>query len=321
MDMVKAFKNNEKIILPIAAAVGLFLIATRTNGNNNPPTTTPPSNGQPPNPSGAARGLRNNNVGNLKISFSQWIGKIPISQNTDGVFEQFYQKLHGDRAMIKLIKNYIQGNTSHGYLNTLKKVIFKYTATDQTAYLNYVSSRTGITPHQILHGSYAELSKIIPAMAFFENGTEAMTQSEFLNAWQLAADTAGAIGSVSNLITSQTAYFKPYQIEPFAENGKTDPRLRKAYGKSGAYLIKNRAGTIVYVGHSKSNLYRTILRHFQDWSSSDQYRASYDPFDKHEIKILYSKKKDAEKIECHYQTKHQPKDNRQLCIDFSSVPF
>lgn len=50
------------------------------------------------------RGLRNKNPLNLVISNNAWQGKVPVSQNTDGKFEQFTDQVKGWRAGIKNMK-------------------------------------------------------------------------------------------------------------------------------------------------------------------------------------------------------------------------
>lgn len=54
------------------------------------------------------------------------------------------------------------------------------------------------------------------------------------------------------------------------KSGKTKTCINKV---AGVYQIKSkRTGKIVYVGHSKTQLLRTILRHFQTWNDREQER-------------------------------------------------
>lgn len=55
----------------------------------------------------------------------------------------------------------------------------------------------------------------------------------------------------------------------------------------GVYIIYKK-NTIIYVGFSGNNLYRTMYRHFQDWKKSKQYRAVYDPNDV-KVRVIYCK--------------------------------
>lgn len=51
--------------------------------------------------------------------------------------------------------------------------------------------------------------------------------------------------------------------------GKTN--LGKYQGKKGIYFIYE-SGVLIYIGSSKSNLYKTVLRHFQQWNDTAQLR-------------------------------------------------
>ena len=60
---------------------------------------------------------------------------------------------------------------------------------------------------------------------------------------------------------------------PYTKDGKTNFPLRK---KSGVYLIKKKdLGSIVYVGFSGSDLYKTMYRHFQQWTHPQQPVVTY----------------------------------------------
>lgn len=57
----------------------------------------------------AARGLRNNNPGNIRLSASTvWQGEIRPSR--DRSFCQFRTMAYGYRALIKLLQNYCRNN-------------------------------------------------------------------------------------------------------------------------------------------------------------------------------------------------------------------
>lgn len=114
------------------------------------------------------RGYRNNNPLNIRISNSNWIGKV--SPNTDGTFEQFENMGYGFRAALKLLRNYI--DQRH---NTIQKMISRWAPTNEnntTGYINTVSSKTGITPTEIISkNDKHSLTAIIKAMAYVENGS------------------------------------------------------------------------------------------------------------------------------------------------------
>ena len=86
--------------------------------------------------------------------------------------------------------------------------------------------------------------------------------------------------------------FKP----PYNKEGlKTMfPKLR---GKSGVYIIKSiRTGKIVYIGHSQSDLYKTMYRHFQSWNDESQIRTTY-PKKGYTVRIVLTSKTRAKWLE------------------------
>lgn len=131
------------------------------------------------------RGMRNNNPGNLRISNNDWQGKISVSENTDGAFEQFNLYVYGVRAMIRLVRDsYISAGN-----NTISKVINRYAPSSEnntTAYINTVSSSMGISPNQTLSTDYNTMQALIQAMAKHENGRDAISNTIFSIAWQLS---------------------------------------------------------------------------------------------------------------------------------------
>lgn len=172
--------------IPIAAGVltllGVVLVASRaraggsTNtlpgGGQPDPSQLPPANlrmdyrGQATQP----RGIRNNNPGNIKRGSSQWVGKVPYSESTDGTFEQFTYYVYGVRAMIKLLKTYIEGGT-----NNIAKIINRWApAADNNnpqAYIGHVVLKTGIPADQtISYSNVAQIKALVRAIADYENG-------------------------------------------------------------------------------------------------------------------------------------------------------
>lgn len=135
-----------------------------------------------------ARGLRNNNPGNIKINpANDWQGKVPLDQNTDGTFEQFYFFAYGVRAMIRLIRDSYMLQQGR---NTIEKIILQYapaSENDPDAYTNFVSTATGYAPDQPLQADKETLQKLIPAMAWMETGVfNAISPAVFEKAWELS---------------------------------------------------------------------------------------------------------------------------------------
>ena len=122
------------------------------------------------------RGIRNNNPGNIEQSANRWRGKVPIANNTDERFEQFSNYYYGIRAMIVLLTNYIEKQGR----NTIRTIIERYAPAFEnnvSAYANAVSAKTGIGVDEPI--TAADLQPIIIAMAFHENGQQAITPTQY----------------------------------------------------------------------------------------------------------------------------------------------
>lgn len=107
---------------------------------------------------------------------------------------------------------------------------------------------------------------------------------------------SGGVGAIE-----KTRFQPPYNAE-----GKTVfPGTR---GRPGVYLVKE-AGNIVYVGHSSSDLYKTMYRHFQSWHDK-QYRATY-PKTGPTVRVVLTTAAQAPRLEAALIRKHRPRDNFQ----------
>jgi len=140
------------------------------------------------------RGLRNNNPGNIRVSGSQWKGKIAYESNQDfdcssgkvvRSFEQFETYEYGIRAMIILIRNYMIRDG----LRSIGAIINKWAPTNEnntSAYANRLSLYTGIPVNQGgLVDSKENLRKIVRGIGFIENGQECISNAQFESAWAL----------------------------------------------------------------------------------------------------------------------------------------
>ena len=119
----------------------------------------------------ASRGFENNNPGNLVITSASWKGKVPLHLNTDGHFEQFTQMYWGLRAMmIDIVGDIVKDGK-----NTLRKLIHEYAPAfenNTSAYINYVSNKTGLKPDEAIKLDKSLLAKIIRAKIEVENGKD-----------------------------------------------------------------------------------------------------------------------------------------------------
>jgi hypothetical protein len=118
---------------------------------------------------GLTRGLRNNNPGNIVKTDIEWIGEI---EGIDSKFETFDTLDHGIRALLKLLKGYMDKG-----IDTPSKIINKYapsTENDTEAYISqvvkYLSevTKSNVGPNTVLTAS------LRPYLAFIimkvENG-------------------------------------------------------------------------------------------------------------------------------------------------------
>lgn len=92
---------------------------------------------------------------------------------------------------------------------------------------------------------------------------------------------------------------------PYTEKGKAVFTGKKP----GVYLIK-RGNTLLYVGFSGENVYKTLYRHFQSWYDPKQVRVSYkNNMDGIKARVIYCNKNNAAALERALILKHKPKDN------------
>jgi hypothetical protein len=137
-----------------------------------------------------SRGLRNNNPGNLVITGINWQGKIPVAQNTDKTFEQFTNLYYGIRAAALDI---INDTKEHDY--TLRQLITEYAPPFQNntaAYINYVSSQTGLNPDAPVIFTSDTLTAILRAVFEVENGPTSaalITNADIYNSIRLLPQT------------------------------------------------------------------------------------------------------------------------------------
>jgi excinuclease UvrABC nuclease subunit len=96
---------------------------------------------------------------------------------------------------------------------------------------------------------------------------------------------------------------------PYNADGKTN--FRYTSGKPGVYVIL-REGEIVYIGHSKSDVYKTLYRHFQSWNDPTQVRVTFNKQLKRRkfiCRVVLCTPMQAERLERALILKHKPKYN------------
>lgn len=136
-----------------------------------------------------SRGIRNNNVGNLKIGSDDWRGMIPHDQNTDGNFEQFKSWKWGVRAMIIVVRDAYMGKRN---LHTIRGIIGRYAPQEdikgeERAYFVNLRKLTGFEPDAVLGNDKETLRILIKAMGEIETGEQGIiTDEQFNEAWRLS---------------------------------------------------------------------------------------------------------------------------------------
>lgn len=129
------------------------------------------------------RGLRNNNPLNIRISGIAWRGKRPLSQNTDGSFEQFDTMQNGIRAALINLRTYIKKYR----VNTPQTIVQRWApasdGNNTAAYVQRVCYLTGFASGKILSASNQyQLCRLAWAMACVECG-EQLAIKDFLDAY------------------------------------------------------------------------------------------------------------------------------------------
>ena len=120
----------------------------------------------------------------------------------------------------------------------------------------------------------------------------------------------------------KTKWKSVYDVLPSkGKNGKSN--LAWCTGKSGVYLIKE-GSEIIYVGSSSTNLYKTILRHFQRWRDTQQPdRLTYknELWLDHKVRIILCPPSKAYELEKTFINYYKPRDNKFMYEDeFEDVP-
>ena len=138
----------------------------------------------------ASRGIRNNNPFNIKYnSANNWEGQIGIEP--EGVFCQFSSIEYGIRAGFY---NLINGYFNAGY-DTITTIITRYSATDQQAYIDFVSNELNANPDAVLVPTTDTLINLSKAIMQMEVGTTDynayITENMIIEGYNMVPDTIG----------------------------------------------------------------------------------------------------------------------------------
>lgn len=116
-----------------------------------------------------ARGIRNNNPGNIRKLNVAWVGMADLQTDKDYVI--FTEMAYGIRAMAKILMTY---QRSHG-LNTVRTIINRWAPpvdnNDTKSYVAYVARVIGVDPNFIIDvKDYQTMQAFIEAMVKQECG-------------------------------------------------------------------------------------------------------------------------------------------------------
>jgi hypothetical protein len=116
-----------------------------------------------------ARGIRNNNPGNIRKSNQTFQGE---KVSTDASFKQFVSMDWGYRAIFVILSTYLKNG-----FNTVEKIISRWAPpveNNTRAYIDTVVRMSGVPKDKILTAKEGEsYIKIVEAISFVENGAKA----------------------------------------------------------------------------------------------------------------------------------------------------
>ena len=129
-----------------------------------------------------ARGLRNNNPGNIRINGDLFQGEVRPSK--DKSFKQFTTMAYGYRAMFKILSNYFKNYK----LDTIRKMITRWAPQKENhteAYIKAVSDYAVIPADDPINVNDREqMIRIVAGMSRVENGREA-EMSDIIAGWEM----------------------------------------------------------------------------------------------------------------------------------------
>lgn len=114
-----------------------------------------------------ARGIRNNNPGNIRSTSDKWRGLA--ANQTDSTFFVFNTPEYGIRALAKILYKYY---TVYDLL-TIREIINRYAPSVENAtdkYVDFVAERLGIHPDDLFYMDKTSMMELIVAIIKMENG-------------------------------------------------------------------------------------------------------------------------------------------------------
>lgn len=142
-----------------------------------------------------ARGIRNNNPGNIRKGI-KWLGRVEPGK--DASFIEFKTMPYGIRALyIDLI------NKHKGGLKTVRDIIYRYAPSSENltdAYVAFVAKEVGIPANAIFEPKTSTFKKFAAAVARYENGKDAnlITTADWSSGWLMAQQRPDISSYVKN---------------------------------------------------------------------------------------------------------------------------
>lgn len=142
-----------------------------------------------------ARGIRNNNPGNIRKGI-KWLGRVEPGK--DPAFIEFKTMPYGIRALyIDLINKHKKG------LRTIRDIIYRYAPPSENltdAYVNSVAQQIGIGATTIFPPTADNFKKFAAAVARHENGNDAklITPGDWTAGWSMALQRPDISSYVKN---------------------------------------------------------------------------------------------------------------------------
>ena len=142
-----------------------------------------------------ARGIRNNNPGNIRKGI-KWLGRVEPGK--DASFIEFQSMPYGIRALyIDLI------NKHKGGLKTVRDIIYRYAPPSENltdAYVASVAKEVGIPANAIFEPKASTFKKFAAAVARHENGRDAnlITTADWSSGWTMALQRPDISSYVKN---------------------------------------------------------------------------------------------------------------------------
>lgn len=142
-----------------------------------------------------ARGIRNNNPGNIRKGI-KWLGRVEPGK--DASFIEFQSMPYGIRALyIDLINKHKSG------LKTVRDIIYRYAPPSENltdAYVASVAKEVGIPANAIFEPKASMFKKFAAAVARHENGKDAnlITTADWSSGWLMALQRPDISSYVKN---------------------------------------------------------------------------------------------------------------------------